>query len=158
MSAHPGELSPREKPKGRVAGLRRSLAVLAVVVAAGLGAGFAIGSLLKGSGSGHRSPPARAPGVSTARESIPVVPVLHAIVTLPSLRGRLRSSPAVASGTTGSSAPSASPSAVTSAPASNSTPAPSVSPTPSSASPASKQTAPSHRGGGEVHHESGGGA
>lgn len=161
MNAHSSELRGRAKPRGPAAGLRRSLVLFAVVVAAGLGAGFAIGSAVKGGGHARSSPRVPAPGISAAGESIPVVPALHAIDTLPSLRSRPRSRPAVASGKTGSSAPSASPAAVTSAPASSSSPAPSISSTsspPIVASPAPKQTAPSHSGGGEVHHESGGGA
>jgi hypothetical protein len=164
MSAHSQELSERKGPEERAGGSRRLLALLAAVVAVGLGAGFAIGSLVKGGGGAHRSPAGLTPGVSTAGEPIPVVPALRAVAVPPSLRSKPKPHPKVASSTTGSSMSSAPSSAVTSAPAStpaatpSSSPAPSEPSTPAPASSAPKQTAPSHSGGGEVHHESGGGA
>jgi hypothetical protein len=157
MNAHSGELGGRESRKRGVVPSGRWLALVAVVVAAGLGAGFATGSLIKGGGNAHRPTSALAPGASNHSTPAPVVLTVRASGALPSLRRRPKPPPASPS-VAAASAPRAVPSSATSsAPASTSTPSPSVSPS-SSTSAAPKQTAPTHSGGGEVHHESGGGA
>jgi hypothetical protein len=161
MSVQSGELDGRERQgKGRVVDSRRSLALLAVVVAAGLGAGLAIGSLVKGDGQRDRSPSATAAGVSAQGKAILAVPTLHAIATAPALRSKPKrrstsentgGQSSVQGAATGTIAPSTpSTSSVSSSSPALSPPRPRLtSPSPS---------APSHGEGSEVHHESGGGA
>jgi hypothetical protein len=162
MSVQSSELGGRERSnKRRVVDSRRSLALLAVVVAAGLGVGLAVGSLVKSGGQRSRSPSTTAAGVSAQGKAILAVPTLRAIATAPALRSRSKRRSAsestgessvqgTATGTIAPSTPSTSSVSSSSPPVSP--------PTPRLTSPNHGQYAPSHVEGGEVHHESGGGA
>lgn len=165
MSAGLGEIGvPRGV--GRLASdRRRSVALLAVLAAAGLGAGFAVGLLFKGGAHNQRVPSVPAVHSGVRSETIPAVPALRTAAALPALRTRPKThrassgtaggSHAAGSGAAGSTSAASAPSVVNSQPASGASSTPSVSPTSTTAP---KQSAPPHREGGEVHHESGGGA
>lgn len=157
------ESPPPESIAARALPNSRRLLSLSAIVFVGLAAGFAIGSLLKGSGTA-RTPSTLARGGSAADLAIPAVPTLRAAVVPLALRARPRSRPSASSSTTTSPASMSSSSTVTSVPASGSVSTSSSPPTnsersaPAVTTPVQKQSAPSHGSGGEAQHKGGGGA
>jgi len=154
MSIHSSNLGRHDGARGQASAFRRSLVLVAVTVAVGLGTGFATGSLVKG--AAHR-PQTQLSKDLTRTESIPIVPLLRTVATLPVLRSRPKRHTASPASTPEGSVKVLSPSVASPASTASAPPA-AAAPSAPRASSAPKPAAPSHSEGGVVHHESGGGA